>query len=254
MSLISNFETAILVPLVGPKCAASLASLNFATDNCATLLVSKFLGYAIIVNAAIQKLPQLLKIYNAGNAAGVSLAGYLLETSAFAISLAYNYRSGNPISTYGELAFLALSDVLICTLIMLYSRKTSALLLFLLTITAAGAVLSHPTLVPTSTLAVLQASTIGLGISSKVPQIYRNFKAGGTGQLSRATVFMQFGGSAARLFTLLQEVKDTLLIVSCGISVSLNLVNVSQMIYYNAGKAPKQAKVWRSGTFGFPVL
>lgn len=126
---------------------------------------------------------------------------------------------------------------------MLYSRKTTGLFLFLLTVVGAGTVLSHPTLVPTSTLAVLQASTIGLGISSKVPQIIRNFKAGGTGQLSRATVFMQFGGSAARLFTLLQEVKDTLLIVSCGISVSLNLVNVSQMIYYNSGKASKHAKV-----------
>ena len=102
MTLISDFETAILVPLVGPKCAATLSALNFTTDQCATLLLSKILGYAIIVNAAIQKLPQLLKIYNAGNAAGVSLAGYLLETAAFAISLAYNYRSGNPISTYGE--------------------------------------------------------------------------------------------------------------------------------------------------------
>ena len=126
---------------------------------------------------------------------------------------------------------------------MLYSRKTSGLVLFILTIAGAGAVLSHRTLVPTSTLALLQASTIGLGISSKVPQIYRNFKAAGTGQLSRATVFMQFAGSAARLFTLTQEVNDTLLIVSCGISCSLNLVNVSQMVYYNAGKVPKNAKV-----------
>ncbi|KAJ3043149.1 hypothetical protein HDV00_005765 [Rhizophlyctis rosea] len=236
MSSTAYIQSAFLEPLVGRKCAHAVAALDLAAGDCFKLLLSKVLGLAIIVNATIQKIPQLLKIVNAGSAAGVSLAGYLLETAAFAISLAYNWRSGNPITTYGELAFLASSDVLICILIMFYSRNTTGLIGFIAVLLAAGSLLSHPTLIPTSTLAVLQASTIGLGISSKVPQIYRNFKTKGTGQLSRATVFMQFGGSAARLFTIVQEVKDPLLLVSVGISCSLNFVNVSQMIYYNRDK------------------
>jgi mannose-P-dolichol utilization defect protein 1 len=100
----------ILQPLVGSACAVFLTSSIEKLDitpeliksPCFSLLISKVLGVGLIIGGSIVKLPQILKIVGAGSAKGISLVSYLLETLALSFSLAYNFRSGNPFSTYGE--------------------------------------------------------------------------------------------------------------------------------------------------------
>lgn len=71
------------------------------------------------------------------------------------------------------------------------------------------AILLNPSdLVPLSTVLYLQTFTIPIMILSRIPQIVSNFKAKSTGQLALLTWLLNFGGSAARVFTTLQEVND----------------------------------------------
>lgn len=78
----------------------------------------------------------------------------------------------------------------------------------------------------------LSWSTILIGTASKLPQVFSNFSARSTGQLSAITVGLQFIGSAARIFTTLQEVKDVVILTSFLAATTLNGVIALQMITY----------------------
>src|SRR5690349_625782 len=65
-------------------------------------------------------------------------------------------------------------------------------------------------LVPLDVLKLLQSFSIVIFTSSRVPQIYSNFRAGSTGQLAFLTFFLNFIGSLARIFTTMQETKDSI--------------------------------------------
>jgi mannose-P-dolichol utilization defect protein 1 len=151
-----------------------------------------------VMNKAFVKLPQIAKVVSSKSAAGLSLLSYLLETAAYTVTLAYNYRRGNPFSTYGETFFVTVQNVLLLALILGLRRRVAALLLLLVAGAAAVVALQQPRFVSAALLVQLQTATIPVGLASKVPQIWSNWKAKSTGQLSAATVFLFFAGSLAR--------------------------------------------------------
>lgn len=65
-------------------------------------------------------------------------------------------------------------------------------------------------LVPDDSLKMLQAATIPIFASSRLPQIYSLFKEKNAGQLSFVSIFLAWAGAAARVFTTLSEVEDVL--------------------------------------------
>ena len=180
------------VSLIGNTCYNSLIhNLDFSTSNaeCFSLAISKALGIAIVSASAIVKLPQLIKLFRSQSSQGLSFLSYLLETASFTISLAYNVRHGFPFSTYGETAFIAVQDVAITILILVYSgRAPIAAVLVAGLAAAAYALFSEQGLVDMQMLGYLQAGAGALGVASKVPQIVTIWREGGTGQLSAFAV------------------------------------------------------------------
>lgn len=67
-------------------------------------------------------------------------------------------------------------------------------------------------------------------IFARVPQMITNYKQGHTGQLSFITWFCTLAGSAARIFTTLQEVNDPMIAASYIISTACNAVLVFQIL------------------------
>jgi mannose-P-dolichol utilization defect protein 1 len=176
--------------LLGPVCYKHLVldidPLNY--PDCLKLAVSKGLGIGIIGASSIVKVPQLLKLVNAQSAAGVSFLAYLLETSSFLITFAYNVRQGNPFSTYGESALIALQNVVISALVLHYSGKDAAAAVFVAGLAAALFAMFKPEVVDGEMLSMLQAGAGVLGVGSKIPQILAIWREGGTGQLSAFAV------------------------------------------------------------------
>lgn len=182
----------IAVNLIGPECTASLVhNLDFSAANeaCFKLGISKALGVAIISAASIVKIPQLLKLINSGSAIGLSFLSYVLETASYTVTLAYSIRNGFPFSTFGETAFIAIQDVAIATLILVYSGKSSSAAAFIAVFAAvAYALLGPGEIVDIKTLGYLQAGAGLLGLAAKVPQILTIWNEGSTGQLSAFAV------------------------------------------------------------------
>ncbi|KAJ1678991.1 hypothetical protein EV182_002947 [Spiromyces aspiralis] len=87
-------------------------------------------------------------------------------------------------------------------------------------------------------LSFLQALTIPIIVSSRIPQIYAIYKNKSTGQLSAFAVFNYLAGTLARVFTTLTEVDDDLVLAGAVLASIVNVVLAAQMIYYwNAGKS-----------------
>ncbi|PQE30119.1 Mannose-P-dolichol utilization defect 1 protein [Rutstroemia sp. NJR-2017a WRK4] len=231
------------VSLLGKTCYKTLLlDIDPSQTECLKLAISKGLGVGIIATSSIVKVPQILKLISSKSASGVSFLSYLLETSAYLISLAYNYRSQFPFSTYGETALIMVQNVVIAVLVLNYSGRASTAALFVAGLAAAAGSLFMSQVVDMKTLSYLQAGAGVLGVASKLPQILTVWQQGGTGQLSAFAVFNYLAGSLSRIFTTLQEVDDKLILYGFIAGFTLNAILAVQMVYYWNSPATKSKK------------
>lgn len=177
------------VSIVGEHCYNSiLLDVNLEDTDCLKLGISKGLGIAIIAVSSIVKVPQILKLLQSKSASGVSFLSYVLETSAYLISLAYNIRNGFPFSTFGETALIVGQNVIISVLVLNYSGRAVMAAGFVTALAVAIGLLFSENLVDMQTLSYLQMGAGALGVASKLPQIAAIWQQGGTGQLSAFAV------------------------------------------------------------------
>lgn len=177
------------VSILGDTCYKSLLlDVNIEDADCLKLAVSKALGIGIIAASSIVKVPQILKLLNSKSAEGVSFLSYLLETTSYIISLAYNVRNGFPFSTFGETALIVGQNVIISVLVLNYSGRASLAAVFVAALAGTVAALFTESVVDSQVLSYLQAGAGVLGVASKLPQILTIFSQGGTGQLSAFAV------------------------------------------------------------------
>ncbi|KAK6347355.1 hypothetical protein TWF696_007423 [Orbilia brochopaga] len=234
------------ISLIGDHCYATIIeNIDLSDTACIKLGISKGLGIGIIAASSIVKVPQILKIISSGSAAGLSLLSTLLETNAYAISIAYSFRNGFPFSTFGETALIVVQNIVIAVLILHYTGRGPFAGLLVAAVAAAAYSLFSPTVINEQTMTLLQAATIPISLASKIPQIYAVWQEGGTGQLSAFAVFNFLAGSLARVFTTLQEVDDPLILYGYLGGAILNAVLAVQMIYYwdsSSAKGKKRSK------------
>lgn len=218
--------------LIGEACYSSLIQdLNLNDVECIKYVISKGLGLGIVLGGSIVKIPQILTIIKNHSASGLSLTSYFMETLSYFITLSYNLRQGNPFSTFGEIMFISLQNIIITCLILYFGRQQKQMMVTLLGFLGLFYALNQS--VSPSVLSSLYALTIPLSLGSKVPQIYINFKNKSTGQLSVFTVINYFAGSAARVFTTMTELDDTLMLFGNLLAATFNAILVLQVILYN---------------------
>ncbi|AEO70159.1 7b1f7487-55de-4a6c-85bf-01ffee030d96 [Thermothielavioides terrestris] len=221
------------VSIIGDKCyKALLLDVDLDNADCLKLAISKGLGIGIVGASSIVKVPQIIKLVQSQSASGVSFLSYLLETSSYLISLAYNVRNAFPFSTYGETALVLGQNVIITILVLNYSGRPSMAAMFVAALGISVVTLFSESMLEMQKLRYLQAGAGALSVASKVPQILAIWQEGGTGQLSAFAVFNYLLGSLTRIFTTLQEVNDKLILYGFIAAFALNLVLALQMLYY----------------------
>lgn len=213
------------------KCCHDLLVDYTLEETCVKTIVTKSLGYGIIFGSTLVKLPQVLKLLAAQSGVGVSLFSVLLELVALTFTSSYSLANSFPISAWGESMFLMLMTALVASLIIYYDINKISSYLFVATYSTIVYILMSG-FVPLSTLWTFQVMNLPLIISSKLVQIWLNFKNGHTGNLSAITVIMIFIGSTTRIFTSIQETGDQVIILNFIIASSINLILVLQIFYY----------------------
>ncbi|XP_075213041.1 mannose-P-dolichol utilization defect 1 protein homolog isoform X2 [Lycorma delicatula] len=198
---------------------------------CLKAAVSKVLGLLIVAGALMVKVPQIVKIWNNQSAAGLSFVSVLLDLYAVTAGVAYSYARGFTFSAWGDALFLLIQTVLIAVLVLHYNRSSSTASAFLICFLAILYALVGG-MTPVDYLWSMQATSVPIMFLGKMIQAFTNYKNGSTGQLSSMTCFMLLFGSAARIFTSIQETGDNVIIITYSLATLGNAVLVSQFIYY----------------------
>ncbi|KAK3094688.1 hypothetical protein FSP39_004947 [Pinctada imbricata] len=207
--------------------------------DCMKLVLSKCLGFVIILGSVMVKIPQLVKIINNQSAQGISLMAVLCELFAVSATTVYSFAKSFPFSSYGEGLFLVIQTSLIAFCVLFYNGNLQGGLGFL-AVYIGLMVFLMSSMAPMPLLSLLQSSNIPIAIISKLIQAVTNVRNGGTGQLSVVTVFLLFAGSIARIFTSIQETGDSLVVATYVVSTACNGLIFAQILYYwNAKPKPK---------------
>lgn len=194
------------------------------------LIVSKALGFAIILASFFLKVPQIVKIAKAQSVAGLSTASLYLEVVLYLASLVYNVLQGYPFSTWGEVVIIFAQTVIILSMYWSYKGASFG------TISGALAALSGLAALivalPAEYRWIVPLCQIPVGMAARIPQIIANFSNGHTGQLSLITFTMNFFGSLVRAFTTFKEVKDPVMLFGYSVAVTLNAILVLQILLF----------------------
>lgn len=219
-----------LISLFGETCYVSLfENLEWNNVPCLKLAISKCLGLGIVVGGSIVKIPQIVTIVRHRSAKGLSLTSFLLETVAYQIVLVYNLRLHNPFSTFGEVLFMTLQNIIICLLIAYYHMQAKHIMSFFCLFSLLFVLLVA---VPNWLMALLYAAQIPIGLASKIPQIRSNYLNQSTGQLSIFACLNYFIGTTARAFTTFTELDDTVMLTGNLLASFLNAILVFQLFIY----------------------
>jgi len=217
---------------LNPACSKAFLLYQFPS-SCLKIVVSKLLGYLIILGSLILKVPQILNIVKSGQVKGLNINMFLLELIGYSINLFYSYRQSLPFSTYGENVFMIVQNLVILLLFFQYERGFG---LFFFVVTSAYSAffygLLNESLIDMKMMTLLSTLSIPIFTASKLPQIYTNFKNGSTGELSVITCVLQLGGTAARVFTTLQEVDDMVILTGFLLGLVLNAIITLQIFWY----------------------
>jgi mannose-P-dolichol utilization defect protein 1 len=229
--------------IMTPQCYDDLfLKLNFTNVVCLKMIVSKGLGYAILAGALLLRVPQIQKILSAGSGKGISILSELLSLVAIFGTFSYGYLKRFPVSAYGDSFFIYVQSVIILLLILFYDKQFLGILVLLpLVVALTGGLFMG--LIPANVILSLNGLSIGLGTASRLYQAFLNYQNASTGTLSAITLWLQFIGCVARIFTSLQETGDFTMILGFVIASISNGILVAQLVYYwNSAAAEKDIK------------
>ncbi|XP_012254435.2 mannose-P-dolichol utilization defect 1 protein homolog [Athalia rosae] len=214
---------------------------NFADVDCFKSTLSRGLGIAIIAGSFLVKLPQILKIFNNKSGQGINIISVLLDLFAITATVSYSFVSGFPFSAWGDGVSLGLQTAAIAAMVMHYNGATQQATAFVVAYLAILYALNSG-LAPINVLWSMQAMNVPILLTSKLIQALTNYRNKNTGQLSAVTCIMLFFGSAARIFTSVQETGDSILILTYICSSAANAVILGQMLYYWNSETPVTKK------------
>jgi mannose-P-dolichol utilization defect protein 1 len=177
------------------------------------------------------KIPQIIKILRSFSVEGLTYMATILELGAVTFASCYNYSKSFPLSTWAENLLIAI-QVVVILLLMALIKHHSLIFVIALSFYSVGVLYLVSGLAPMGLLTTLQGLVIPLVLSSRVTTIYTIYSNGSTGQLAFITAFLNFLGTAGRVFTTLQETKDTLLLVSFIASFAVNTIILLQFLWY----------------------
>ncbi|XP_067668761.1 mannose-P-dolichol utilization defect 1 protein-like [Haliotis asinina] len=240
-SIVPTFLVSWVQLIVPPPCFDKFfIDFDFLDGPCLKIVISKCLGFAIIVGSCIVKVPQVAKILGARSGEGINLYAITCELIAISSNWAYGYALKFPFSAYGEAVFLAFQTALIAMLVLFYNGNTPKAIIYV-TVYAFSMIYLLSPMASMALLSMLQAANSLIIAISKIIQAAANYRNSSTGQLSAVTVTLLFLGALARIFTSVQETGDFLVIFSYIVSSLFNGIILFQILYYWNVK-PKQKK------------
>lgn len=217
-------------------------NFNLLNVPCIKMIISKGLGYGILLGSLMLRVPQILIILRAGNAKGISLMSEVLGLLSVFGSMSYGYYKNFPIAAYGDTYSLYVQGCIILFMVLFYQNQKIQLILSIVIITLLTG-LQFTNMIPGELVYLLNTLSLFLSVFSKLIQAFENFRNSSTGNLSSITLILQFLGCVARIFTSIQETGDSYMIITyIAVSVANGLLVAQLAYYWNSNKLEEKKK------------
>lgn len=208
MTILSSIQP-LLNFLLDDDCSYAFLTATLVDPRCKYLLLSKLVGYSIVLSGLFLKVPQVLDLFRFGKHQGLNIPVLLFESLGLKIIVAHNHSISLPFSTYGEAVFIYLQDIILIFSILYYRNNTNFLFFGLLVYayisyyildlySSSSAILSRAVEIVAPILTFLI-----------VPQIWFNFRYPNLIGISAKTAGLGLLIACGRLITTLIEVDST---------------------------------------------
>lgn len=228
----ANASKANFVMLVVREDCWDVFFKNFDLFNmdCLKASISKCLGYGIIAGACIVKVPQLSKILAVKSVAGISRESTYLEFVSNVLAAIWYVVQGMPFSSYGECVIVGIGSLAVVLLVWRFDWPG---VVHVSVVGAASAVAAGLALqTPQDELWKLQYAIGAIFAASRLTQIVEIIRSTNVAALAGLTLFLNFAGTAARVFTSTQEVGDATQLNITIFNAALNGFLLLQWVWY----------------------
>ncbi|CAO1372866.1 unnamed protein product [Diamesa serratosioi] len=197
------------------------------------VMFGDFLSFLTISSCLIAKIPQIQNIFQLKSSQGISLQSLLLEVASYSVSTLYNFTNNYRLMNYSEYIVLLIQDFAVIGLILYYKnrlgdRKTIgctviyAIILFLF----------WSNILPKSILAFLIPLCLPMSATSKILQLVEIFRQKDATSISLITWFISWFTNLTRIYTIMIDSKDFLLVMNFSISTLLSLSVFLSALYF----------------------
>jgi mannose-P-dolichol utilization defect protein 1 len=202
----------------------------------------RILSVGLVVASAGYKLPQIGILYRANSAVGAQILPAYIEVLTFLLAVMYNFSAGNAFLVYGETVFISVQNLVIVLLMWRLGAGVNPIhrvgfLCIVCLLVATPWILGQENSQRGLSLLMLYVS-LPLAVGGRLMLAMSNASLGHTGLQSGATSLMALAGSAARIFTTINEVgMDIPQLAGFAASLVLNGVLFAQILFYRAATA-----------------
>jgi len=195
-------------------------------------MLSNLLSITTIILSAVMKAPQIIRIYNKKQTGGISLTSLLLDLINLSTTTCYNYTNNYSLMSYMEYPIILVQQYILIGIVLLYNNRlnTISLISSLLYIGFFGAFFFE--LLSSTILTILVPFGTPISLSSKCLQLYTIMKFKNADSISLTTWFISAYTNGARIYTILMDSADKMLLTNFCLNTSLSTSILLASIYY----------------------
>lgn len=200
-------------------------------------IIADLLSIITIASCLISKVPQIRTVQTLRSATGLSLNGLLMELCSYTVTMLYNFTNGYAFLSYMEYPILLIQEYVLVYVVLKYENLLSKRAFIWSGVYAAVFFGFAIRIIPSSLLMMLVPLTTPVGATSKVMQLVAILKSKNSQSVSLITWGLSAFTNSTRIYTILLDSADRMLLANFGISTVLSTSVFLAAWYY---KKPKQ--------------
>lgn len=190
-------------------------------------LLARAMGWVLTAAAVTLYVPMVVSTLRSRDATGMSAATWSMQLTGFLIFVTYHRRNALPLSTYTDIAALAVQSLILLVLICLFQGHLHAVAALPIVGMVAAVTLPKPG------LQNLQAASTVVTSAALLPQILDNFASHSRGGWSPVSAALSTIGNAMRVFTTLKLAGgNPLLLAQFGVNTLTNGILLAQSLVW----------------------
>lgn len=211
--------------------------MDLLDDRGILYIIADLLSIITIASCLISKVPQIQTVHRLRSATGLSLNGLLMELCSYTVTMLYNFTNRYAFLSYMEYPILLVQEYALVYVVLKYKNLLSKPAYIWTGVYVAVFTAFVIGIIPGAVLVMLVPFTTPVGATSKVMQLVEILRSKDSQSVSLITWGLSAFTNSTRIYTILLDSGDKMLLANFGISTVLSTsVFLAAWVY----KKPKQ--------------